>query len=185
MRWFFVIVFFILFSFKPKPVEEYRVVFGVKIAMTVNSQMTSFIAMRYSSEGILREKRVYCKDDFIRIVSGDWPSSFNPKRVNLFQEHGVFGGVYHNDTIKKSFPFCPVLDSLWKLRFSDYPFRGGNEVGWSLGLYKPSYKQEKYLSDRYHFKQMDFEYIVDTNFWKLLQDVSDTNWVFQYKAMSD
>ena len=57
------------------------------------------------------------------------------------------------------------------------------EKGWSKGLYKPSATQEIYLSQRYHFKQLDFEYIVDTNFWNLLRDASDPNWIEAYKAL--
>lgn len=160
-----------------------RSVFGVRVAMGPNSQLTSFIAIRYSYDGILREKRNYSQSDFIRILSGDWPSIFNPTKKNLFQEHGIVGGVYYNDTIKKSFPYCPVFDSLWKLRYSDYPMRNGSEKGWSNGLYKPTSNQEIFLLEVYHLKQMDFDYVTDTNFWALLRDMSDTVWIKKYKAI--
>lgn len=162
-----------------------RVVFGVRVAMVANSQLVSYVAMRYSPDGILREKRNYTRDEFIRVVSGDWPSNFNPKRINYFEENGVPGGVIYNDTFKKSYPYCPAFDSLWKIRYADYPFKGGelSGTGWSLGIYTPSLKQVKYVSDRYHIKYMDTEFIVDTNFWQLLKDVQDSAWISSYRNL--
>jgi hypothetical protein len=185
MRWIFVGIWFLFLSLSEigEVSQESRAVFGVRISMGPNSQLVSFVALRYTPDGILREKRNYNRDEFIRILSGDWPSPFNPKKRNLLAENGIFGGVYYNDTIKKSYPFCPVLDSLWKIRYSDWPFRNGNERGWSKGLYRPSSSQEQYLANRYHFKQMDTEYILDTNFWRLLKDVSDSNWRFEYQSL--
>lgn len=171
------------FTFHRPPGEGDRIVFGVRISMTHSSQMTSFIALRYSAEGVLREKRNFTKEEFIKVLSGFWPSPFNPKRINYFEQERVMGGVYINDTFMEKIPYCPALDSLWKVRFSDYPFRGGNEVGWSNGLYKPTTAQELYLIDRYHIKHMDLDYFIDTNFWNLLRDVSDSTWVVNYKAM--
>ncbi|MBI3237765.1 MAG: hypothetical protein HYZ43_02795, partial [Flavobacteriia bacterium] len=80
------------------PSEEGRIVFGVRISMTHSSQMTSFIAIRYNSEGVLREKRIFSQDEFIKVLSGFWPSPYNPKRINYFEKENVFGGVYVNDT---------------------------------------------------------------------------------------
>jgi hypothetical protein len=165
------------------PAGENRMVFGVRIAMSSNSQMTTFIGLRYSAEGVLREKRYFSKDEFIKVASGFWPSPFNPKRINYFEQENVFGGVYVNDTFLEKIPYCPVLDSLWKIRYSDYPFRGVNDVGWSNGLYKPTTAQEKYLIDRYHIKHLDQDYFIDTNFWVLLRDVSDSAWVANYHAI--
>jgi hypothetical protein len=165
------------------PSGENRIVFGVRIAMGSNSQMTSFIALRYSPDGILRGKQNFTKDDFIRVLSGYWPSPFNPKRINYFEQENVFGGVYVNDTFLQKVPYCPALDSLWKIRYSDYPFRGSTESGWSNGLYKPTAAQEKYLIDRYHIKHLDQDYFIDTNFWVLLRDVSDSAWVANYQGI--
>ena len=164
---------------KPPPV---RYVFGARISIGVNSSMVSFVAMKYSADGILRAKRVYTsKDEFIKVLSGYWPSPFNPGRIDYFKANKIVGGVFVNDTIRVEIGYCPSLDSLWKIRFSDWPYHGHNEAGWSLDKTRPSLKQEKYLADRYHIKQLDFDYIVDTNFWKLLYDVTDPKWIEEYK----
>src|SRR3989338_8753578 len=137
----------------PPPAEEGRVVFGVRISMTHSSQMTSFIAIRYNSEGVLREKRIFSREEFIKVLSGFWPSPFNPKRINYFEQENVLGGVYVNDTFLEKIPYCPVL------------------------------AQEKYLIDRYHIKHLDQDYFIDTNFWVLLRDISDSTWRANYRAL--
>jgi len=182
-KWLIIAVWFTGVSVRYAGEQHTRVVFGVRIAMTANSQMTSFIALRFDEGGFLREKRAYSKDDFIRIASGFWPSVFNPKRINYFEQEHVFGGVYVNDTIQAKIPYCPGMDSLWKIRFSDYPFRSGFEKGWSGGLYKPTLAQQKYLVSRYAVGHIDQDYFVDTSFWKLMRDVSDTTWIGHYKAI--
>lgn len=183
MRSVIVIALWVLGSSVLLPQQEGRVVFGVRIAMSANSTMTSFVAMRYSADGILREQKSFYRDDFIRVISGYWPSSFNPKRINYFEQENVLGGVLYDSTTLQQYPYCPAIDSLWKIRFSDYPFRGGNETGWSLDMYKPSLKQEKYLVDRYHIKHLDLDYVIDTNFWILLRDVSDSLWIMNYRSI--
>jgi len=165
------------------PPKETRVVFGVRIAMGQNSQMTSFIAMRYGTDGSLREKKLFQQDEFIKVLSGYWPSPFNPKRINYFEQENIFGGVLVDSVLKKNYPYCPAFDSLWKIRFSDYPFRGSSETGWSLGMYKPSLKQEKFLADRYHIDHLDLDYVIDTNFWVLLRDVTDSMWIANYRSI--
>ena len=184
MRFWLIVLCWVLGTalFAP-PAEGGRVVFGVRVAMGQNSEMTSFIAIRYSADGFLREQKTFRQDDFIKVLSGFWPSSFNPERINYFEQENVPGGVLTDSITKKNYPYCPAMDSLWKLRFSDYPFRGGNESGWSLGMYKPSLKQEKFLSDRYHIAHMDIDYFIDTNFWVLLRDVSDSAWVLNYRSL--
>jgi len=165
------------------PEQETRVVFGARISMTQNSEMTTFIAMRYGTDGTLREQKVINRDDFIRILSGFWPSPFNPKRINYFEKENIFGGVFVDSVLLEKVPYCPALDNLWKVRYSDYPFQGGSEEGWSLGMYKPSEKQEEYLYDRYGVGDLDMDFFIDTNFWTLLRDVSDSTWIMNYKSI--
>lgn len=172
--------------FVPQQVDqsEMRYVYGVRISTGANSQLVTYIAKKYSVDGGLKAQRIFTDQaEFIKVVSGFWPSPFNPQKINYFEKYDVFGGVYVNDTIHAKIPYCPAMDSLWKIRFSEWPHHGYNEQGWSLDKYRPSLKQEAYLANRYHFKQLDFEYIVDTNFWKLLKDVSDPEWVSNYRSL--
>jgi len=184
----YVVLFLLLlfaFSFSREKQASFRYVFGARISTGVNSGVVSFVAMKYSPDGILRAKRVYTsKDEFIKVLSGYWPSPFNPDKIDYFKANNVVGGVFVNDTIRVEVGYCPSLDSLWKIRFSDWPYHGRNEAGWSLNKIRPSLKQEEYLAKRYNIKQLDFEYIVDTNFWKLLYDVTDPAWIANYKFIN-
>lgn len=163
---------------------EMRYVFGVRISTGTNSQMVSFIAKKMTLDGTVKAQRYFTDQaEFIKVVSGFWPSPFNPKKINYFEKYEVFGGVYVNDTINAKISYCPAMDSLWKIRFSEWPQHGYNEAGWSLDKYRPSLKQEEYLSKRYNFKQLDFDYIVDTNFFNLLRDVGDPEWVMNYRSL--
>jgi hypothetical protein len=180
-----IIVCLFSLSFSEVKPPAFRYVFGARIAIGVNSSMVSFVAMKYSNDGILRAKRYYTsKDEFIKVLSGYWPSPFNPEKIEYFKENKIIGGVFVNDTIHMEVGYCPSLDSLWKLRFSDWPYHGRNEAGWSLSKTRPGPKQEEYLAKRYNIKQLDFDYIVDTNFWKLLYDVTDPKWIEEYKFIN-
>lgn len=179
-----ILILLLLFSFSFSKVDQpsYRIVFGARISTGSNSSVVSFVAMRYSNDGILRAKRVFTsRDEFIKVLSGYWPSPFNPGKIDYFKQNKIVGGVFVNDTIQAKIGYCPALDSLWKIRFSDWPYHGKNEAGWSLGRTRPSLKQEEYLAKRYNIKQLDFDYIVDTCFWKLLYDVTDSTWIENYK----
>lgn len=166
-------------TFKQQTADRY--VYGVRISTGANSQMLSFIAKRYDAYGTFKAQRD--KDEFIKVVAGFWPSPFNPQKINYFDQYEIFGGVYVNDTIKAKISYCPALDSLWKIRFSEWPHHGYNEPGWSLSKFRPSLLQEEYLTKRYNFKQLDFDYIIDTNFFKLLQDVTNPEWIANYKSL--
>ncbi|MNU73038.1 hypothetical protein D3C71_625130 [compost metagenome] len=184
-HWVLFILMIFGFSFSEVKQPSSKVVFGVKISTGTNSSLVSFVAMRYSGDGVLRAKRIYTsKDEFIKVLSGYWPSPFNPQKIDYFKENNVMGGVFVNDTIRIEVGYCPALDSLWKIRFSDWPYKGWNQAGWSLNKSRPGLKQEEYLSKRYNIKQLDFDYIVDTNFWNLLYDVTDSTWISNYKFIN-
>lgn len=163
--------------------SEDRVAFGVRISTEANSSVVGFIALKYSSDGMLRAKRVFTSpEEFIKVLAGFWPSPFNPGRINYFEYYQIPGGVYRDSITRKDYAYCPAFDSLWKIRFSDWPYNNRPlEAGWSLNRYRPSLKQEKYLCDRYNIKHLDFDYITDTSFWQLMRDVSDSAWIENYK----
>ena len=173
-----------LFSGLTVPDQPFRLAFGVRIGVVANGQMVNYIAIKYSPSGSIKEQRFYTRDEFIHVLSGDWPSPYNIIKENLFEKNEVQGGIVYQKEFEKKYSYCPAFDSLWKIRYSDYPMRGGpNERGWSLGIYSPSLKQTKYLADRYHISYLDNDYVMDTNFWHLLQDVTDSTWIVDYKNL--
>lgn len=155
----------------------------MKISIGGNSQITTFVGYLHDGRTYSRQ-RIMDRNTFIKVVSGYWPSEFNPERTNYFEENGIDCGVLKDSITLEEFCYCDPFDSLWKIRFSMYPFRNGPlDEGWSPVLHKPSLKQDKYLYDRYGVKSVDFSFFLDTSFWMLLHDVSDSNWIANYKSL--
>jgi hypothetical protein len=163
--------------------EIARSVFGVRVAFQANSSYTTFVCFLDNGR-VLTNKRVVSQDEFIKIVSGYWPSIYNPKRINYFEERNIGCGVAIDSfNPKLTNTFCPSIDSLWKIRFSTYPYRSSAEDGWSNKLHKPSPAQEIYLYNNYGIRQIDADFFLDTNFWKLMNDVVDPTWIRNYKSL--
>lgn len=135
--------------------------------------------------GVLSKKRIVKHEDFVKFVSGHWPSIYNPQRKNLFAENNVPCDVVKEEFTNKDLVSCQLLESLWKIRFDENPFMHTNEPGWSNDQFTPSKKQQIYLYQEYGIENIDLNFFVDTSFWKLLEDVQNPEWVGKYRAMID
>lgn len=173
-------VFFLVSSIKTT--GEKRTVFGVRVAYQSNGDMITLVVFKKEDETLLN-KKILTSREFSFYASGEWPSLYNPNRMNFFLKNNVDGGVFLDSITRKNTPYCFSLDSLWKLRYKTYPFRGNNETGWSQEIYSPSSRQKRYLFERYNMDQIDGKFFIDTSFWKLLRDVRDANWISTYKAL--
>lgn len=164
------------------PIRELKPVFGVQIRHLQTTKMHSFVA--FIDNGLeLTYKKILTDDDFVKYASGHWPNIYNPKRINLFEENGVGCGMFQDSLMLKAVPYCFPVDSLWKIRYSEYPFQGGSEKGWSNDFTKPSSSQAKYLEENYLVKDVNRDYFLDTNLWKILRDVRDSAWIDHYKNL--
>ena len=159
-----------------------RTVFGLHVSMQSNSQLYQIVAYLYNGRA-LNHKKVMSKDDFVKFASGKWPSIYNPEKRNLFEERNLSCGIYKDTFSNKETEYCLPLDSLWKIRFSSYPFRPSNELGWSPRLMRPSEKQELFLYENYGIRNIDTDFFIDSAFWQLLSDVQDTMWIANYKSL--
>lgn len=163
-------------------ISEVRPVFGVQVNMQANSQLITIVAYIHNGRA-LTNKKIITKDEFVRYASGFWPSIYNPTKKNLFEEHNIPCGLEKDPITNKPAPFCFPMDSLWKIRYSDYPFRNKDEKGWSAELFKPSGNQAIYLYKNYGIYDIDFSYFIDTNFWNILKDVQNPNWIKNYRSI--
>ncbi len=164
------------------PIRELKPVFGVQIRHLQTTKMHSFVA--FIDNGLeLTYKKILTDDDFVKYASGHWPNIYNPKRINLFEENGVGCGMFQDSLMLKAVPYCFPVDSLWKIRYSEYPFQGGSEKGWSNDFTKPSLRQAQYLEENYLVKDVNRDYFLDTNLWKILRDVRDPEWIENYKSI--
>ncbi len=162
--------------------EPVRAVFGVRIAIQANSGLTTFVCFLDNGR-TLSQRKILSQREFVYIASGKWPSIYNPQRRNYFEERNLTIGIYTDSFSFQETDYCVPCDSLWKLRFSRFPFNTVNESGWSNEKYRPSDLQEKYLFEAYNVRNIDADYFLDSNFWKILSDVQDGRWVLNYKAI--
>lgn len=164
-------------SIVPNP--TLRPVFGVQIRHQTGTTMYALVAFLHDGRTLTHQKFLTA-DDFVRIASGYWPSIYNPSRENLFEKHRVTCGMFNDSIHLKPIPYCFPVDSLWKIRFSEFPFNTSNDIGWSGKPDKPAAKQALYLRDNYNVEDVDRNYFLDTNFWKIMRDVQDSSWITNY-----
>jgi hypothetical protein len=176
------LLWFIASSVLWEPAPAPRGIFGVRISFQSNSLLTTYVC--YIDNGrSYAYKKILTEKEFIYYASGKWPSIYNPEKRNLFEERNLSCGIYTDSFSNKETEYCIPLDSLWKIRFSSYPFRPSNEMGWSPRLMRPSEKQELYLYQNYGVRNVDIDFFVDSAFWQLLSDVQDTMWIANYKSL--
>ncbi|MFT7452936.1 MAG: hypothetical protein ACI9VN_003672 [Patescibacteria group bacterium] len=155
-------------------------VFGVCVSYQGTGGFYQYVAYLQSSYGI-NSKRTLREDEFIKFVSGYWPSIYNPTKIDHFSNEGLYCGVLFDSLVWKEYPLCSPMDSLWKIRYRGYPFQNSNDIGWANNDFRPSSNQEKYLYREFGIKNIDRDFFVDTSFWKLLRCVSNPNWIESYK----
>lgn len=163
--------------FEPSP----HAVFALQVNMQPNSQLYA-LSVYIDNGRTLTYKKNLTRDEFVKYASGKWPSIYNPERVNLLEENHLKCGLTKDEITKKDIVYCSPLDSIWKIRFSDYPFNTGKEKGWSQELYKPSSKQIIFLHEQYKISDLDGFFIGDY-FWEILRDVQDPTWIQKYKNL--
>lgn len=163
-------------------VSEPYPVFGVNVSVGPNTAINHYTC--YINNGrTLSLRSKYDHVSFGKVLTGRWPSVYNPDRIDLLKENKIEYTFEHDAYLRRDYFNCPAIDSLWKIRFSISPYTGSSEEGWSNGLHMPSLKQRKYLFDRYEISHIDSDYFLDTNFFKILRDVVDPIWIETYKAM--
>jgi hypothetical protein len=180
-----VIVCFFLLSFSgtKQQKQDMEPVFGVAFGYNQMNEYYHLVAYQRIGENLLN-KRILRRDDFIYYFSGFYPSKYNPTRINYFDKYGIFGGVYVDSISNEKIPYCPSLDSLWKIRYSEYPALDASEhYGWSNDKLNPSPGQMEYLKNRYNIKGINNEYIMDKHFIQLLRDATDSLWIENYKSI--
>jgi hypothetical protein len=107
------------------------------------------------------------KDDFIYQITGKQRSRANPNKENLMEKHEINNWL--------------IVEELWKLRYSEYPYETGTKMdeGWSRELLMPSEAQFEMLREFGFTKITDFIY--GENLFKLFKALDDSEWVTKYK----
>jgi len=157
--------------------------FGISLATSLNSQLYScFVVKVFEGEVIATEP--VSREQFLRQIRGQVTCKANPGNQDLFALNGVAACmIQQTENGGQLVPYCSVLDELWKLRFWEYPLHipdaGGMGKGWAEERNNPSPRQMLLLggyglrhpTDLCHGEAM----------FRLLRDVSDPDWVDNYR----
>ena len=170
---------------QPKAVFTQHVfALGIIANPTGNDPIVSFAIISFQNGQIVSTQPI-TKSTFIRMACGDWPSKANPNREDLFIKHEVeLCGRYIDTLTKEKLYLCDLLDSLWKVRFSEHPYIF-DDSGWSRGKYKPNAAQLKFLYENYEVSRINLDYFIGNFMWKLLKDIQDPEWINHYKSLED
>ena len=77
-----------------------RGVFGVRVSIGANSKICTYVCY-INNNRVLTKKKIVDRKSFIKIVSGEWPSIYNPKRINFFKEKRVVSRAERIEAIKE------------------------------------------------------------------------------------
>jgi hypothetical protein len=162
--------------------NDYRTVFGISISIQSIPEVIHFIAYRTNGQ-FIAERKIMTKKEFVNVASGFHPSIYNPERINYFLKYGIQCGAYKDLTYRVDVQLTSTIDSLWKIRYGYYPYKGVNEKGWAGDGLSPTAGQASFLYEKYGMDIMIGGYVIDTNLWNLLRDTQDVNWKIKYKGM--
>ncbi len=151
--------------------DEYK--FAVKLTPDASGQLINYAIIRFYSDST-REIVFLTKTDFMRQICGKQKSPANTKKLNLLQKNNI--------------PDSTVIDNLWKLRYSDYPYSDAKgmpvqEKGWANNPdfdFLPSNQQFKLLKEFGICRINDF--IIGDKLMKLFKAMADDKWLTTYKS---
>lgn len=152
--------------------------FGVLLSTSSVSTDMIYAVFTENASGI--SHKFISRHDFIQIALGKWKLRPNIKQENLLDKHGIFWGI-DEDTDEL---VIPVLDSLWKVRYRQFPYVRGSR-GWANDEYMPSAAQQIYLADSFNVRNINTEFFKGDDFWKLLQSAQSEAWKGEYKSLFD
>mgnify|MGYP006981759263 CR=1 FL=1 len=148
-----------------------------------NSTVVTY-AFVTTRDGKIVGSEIVRKQRFMYTAMGHWPGFVNIKRENLFLKNNLDSCFLVEDEYGKIVDYyCPIFDSLWKVRFVEHPTHY-DLYGWSHGKYKPSIKQLEYLSKEYGIQNLLTDYIYGENLYKLLRDMQKTSWIINYSSLA-
>ncbi len=143
--------------------------FAVNLMQTVRGDLFHYAVIKKQRNG--KWYSIFMtKQDFLLQITGQQDSKANPNHINYMKEYQIY---------------WQTLDQLWKLRYSEYPYRkkyDDNEKGWAKLKFAPSKGQMEYLKKNYGIKYIT-DFIYGKNLFKLLKNMQDTQWVEYYKSL--
>lgn len=178
--WLVTVVFVLCTSTAPQQ-QQSRSFFALSLNTSPMSNEMTFAIVTILPDGRKNYRHIN-PQQFLHIASGTWKDIVNPTRENLFQKHGVFGGLFVDSLSGEKVYACPAFDSLWKIRYNHNPYFF-KSLGWANEKFKPSSTQQLYLYEHYGVGNVNTDFFEDTSFWKILRDVTNDEWITNYKSL--
>lgn len=107
------------------------------------------------------------RENFMYEFTGNRPSKANPDTLDFMKEYSIS---------------YQAIKSLWKIKYSEYPWHQKYEndvVGWAGKAQSPSQRQMQFLK-QYGINKFITEPIYGDSLIKLLQDMQDEAWRTKY-----
>ena len=157
--------------------------FGLSLSPGLNNELFTLFEVK-EFEGKVIGTVPLTRNTFMLQAQGAAPSKANPTGENLFAKFDIplcLPLKWPED--QRPLGDCEVFDSLWKLRYWDFPYRPmeGQHPGkgWSEKRDAPSPRQLLLLTD-YGILYLN-GMAKGENVFRLLHDVSDSSWVDNYR----
>jgi len=162
-----ILMIFFLFSVSLFSQNKSKSKYYLAYNITLNPDGSS---VHYALLKILPNK----KKEIITLTKTDW----------ILQAAGKQKSLANTDTtnyFKKYLIRWQTVDQLWKLRYSEFPYRKKTDrLGWARKKYAPSEAQVKILQ-KYGVKYIT-DYFYGENAFKLLKDIQGGEWVTNYES---
>lgn len=152
--------------------------FGV--LLSVNTMGYDMIYAIITEDASGKSHKFISKQEFVNIAQGKWRLKPNIKQENLFAKYGIEWFIDED----RELIHVPILDSLWKVRYRQFPYIRGS-VGWANDTYMPSATQQIFLADSFKVKNINTDFFAGEDFWKLLQSAQSVSWKNEYRSMTD
>ncbi len=155
---------------------------AVGLMVSTNSDLLTFAFLSTRGDQIVSVQNVN-RQVFMYTAMGYYPGIVNLKRENLFTKNDVDSCFLVKDDYDRIYNYyAPAIDSLWKLRYKEHPL-AYDQYGWSSESYKPAYNQMVYLDSVYGIKNVLTDYIYGENLYRLLRDITRSDWISHYKLL--
>lgn len=152
--------------------------FGVLLSVNTTGHDMIYAIITEDASGF--SHRFITRQEFVNIAQGKWRLRPNIKQENLFDKYGIVWGIDED----RDLLHVPILDSLWKVRYRQFPYIRGAQ-GWANDVYMPSALQQLHLSEYFNVNNINTDFFAGDDFWKLLQSAQSEEWKEEYKAMFD
>lgn len=139
--------------------------FGISLMTSYNGFIRyGFIQIKSTGE---QQITWLSRDQFLQQASGQTVSKANPQKKNFLEDKEILWESFEN---------------LWKLRYSEYPYEGSKEKGWSGLDFAPSDAQWSFLKRNYNYSSLS-QFLYGDDMWKLVKDSQDPDWQNQYSSL--